>query len=269
MLHSLNPERILIAVEAIGIGQDALRRAARYARERVVFDRPIGQNQGIQHPLAERWMYLEAAWQMATRAVWLYDSGKPCGAKANSARLLGARAGHDAAWQAIMTHGGFGYAKEYHVERLFREVSITPLAPITEQLMLSFIAEGTRSAKELLRRIRENLEGSGDWSGGASSGDMRPARSLAKRTTSTSQSSVSDHRTCFNVSARATAAHRFVSHDATLLAWNNSRSVRNGRPGRGGANKSLLQRSSSMQPPSSRIIRFSVVGTIPSETFRR
>ncbi|TWC07258.1 acyl-CoA dehydrogenase-like protein [Bradyrhizobium macuxiense] len=86
-------------------------------------------------------MYLESAWLMAMRAAWLYDSNKPCGAEANSAKLLGARAGHDAAWQAIMTHGGFGYAKEYHVERLFREVSITRLAPITEQLILSFIAE--------------------------------------------------------------------------------------------------------------------------------
>ena len=95
-----------------------------YARERVVFDRPIGQNQGIQHPLAERWMYLEAAWLMAMRAAWLYDTGKPCGAEANGAKFLGARAGHDAAWQAVVTHGGLGYAKEYHVERLFREVAI-------------------------------------------------------------------------------------------------------------------------------------------------
>ncbi len=141
ILHSLNPERILIGAEAIGIGQDALRRAVRYAREREVFDRPIGQNQGIQHPLAEKWMYLEAAWQMALRAAWLYDNGQPCGAEANATKFLGARAGHDAAWQAIMTHGGFGYAKEYHVERLFREVAITRLAPITEQLILSFIAE--------------------------------------------------------------------------------------------------------------------------------
>lgn len=125
ILHSLNPERILIAAEAIGIGQDALRRTTRYARERVVFDRPIGQNQAIQHPLAEKWMYLESVWLMAMRAAWLYDAGKPCGAEANSAKLLGARAGHDAAWQAIMTHGGFGHANEYHVERLFPEVSIT------------------------------------------------------------------------------------------------------------------------------------------------
>ena len=141
ILHSLNPERILIASEAIGIGQDALGRAARYARERVVFDRAIGQNQGIQHPLAERWTYLESAWLMAMRAAALYDSGQPCGAEANAAKSLGARAGHDAAWQAIATQGGFGYAREYHVERLYREVAITRLAPITEQLILSFIAE--------------------------------------------------------------------------------------------------------------------------------
>jgi acyl-CoA dehydrogenase len=141
ILHSLNPERVLIAAEAIGIGQDALRRAAAYARERVVFDRPIGQNQGIQHPLAERWMYLESAWLMALRGAELYDLGRPCGAEANSAKFLGARAGQDACWQAIATHGGFGYAKEYHVERLYREVAITRIAPITEQLILSFIAE--------------------------------------------------------------------------------------------------------------------------------
>jgi acyl-CoA dehydrogenase len=141
ILHSLNPERVLIAAEAVGIGHDALSRATRYARERIVFDRPIGQNQGIQHPLAERWMYLEAAWLMAMKAAELYDRGLPCGAEANSAKFLAARAGHDAAWQAIATHGGFGYAKEYHVERLYREVAITRLAPITEQLILSFIAE--------------------------------------------------------------------------------------------------------------------------------
>lgn len=141
LLHSLNPERILIASEAVGIGQDALRRATQYAKERVVFDRPIGQNQGIQHPLAERWMYLEAAWLMTMQAADLYDRGLPCGAQANTAKFLGARAGHDAAWQAIATHGGFGYAKEYDVERLFREVSITRLAPITEQLILCFIGE--------------------------------------------------------------------------------------------------------------------------------
>ena len=141
ILDSLNPERVLIAMEAIGIGQDALGRAVRYAREREVFGRPIGQNQGIQHPLAEKWMYLEAAHLMATKAAALYDAGLPCGAEANSAKFLGARAGYEACLQAVLTHGGFGYAKEYHVERLLREVTITRIAPITEQLILSFVAE--------------------------------------------------------------------------------------------------------------------------------
>jgi acyl-CoA dehydrogenase len=141
ILHSLNPERMLIGAEAVGIGRDALRRATQYARERVVFDRPIGMNQGIQHPLAERWMYLESAWLMVEKAARLYDSGLPCGAEANSAKFLAARACHDAAWQAVATHGGFGYAKEYHVERLYRESALTRLAPITEQLILCFIAE--------------------------------------------------------------------------------------------------------------------------------
>lgn len=141
VLHSLNPERVLIAAEALGIGHDALERATKYARERVVFGRPIGQNQGIQHPLAERWMALEAAWAMTMKAAWLYDQHRPCGAEANTAKFLGARAGWEAAQQAIFTHGGFGYAKEYHVERLFREVAVTRIAPITEQLILSFIAE--------------------------------------------------------------------------------------------------------------------------------
>lgn len=141
ILHSLNPERVLIAAEAIGIGQDALRRGAAYAQEREVFGRPIGQNQGIQHPLAESWMELAAAWLMVLRAAALYDAGKPCGAEANAAKFLGARAGHDACWRSITTHGGFGYAKEYHVERLYREVAITRIAPITEQLILSYIGE--------------------------------------------------------------------------------------------------------------------------------
>jgi acyl-CoA dehydrogenase len=141
VLDSLNPERVLVAAEAIGIGQDALRRAVEYARTRVVFGRPIGQNQGIQHPLAERWMYLESAYEMVMKAARLYDNGEPCGGEANAAKFLGARAGYDACLQAVMTHGGFGYAKEYHVERLLREVTISRLAPITEQLILCFIAE--------------------------------------------------------------------------------------------------------------------------------
>ncbi len=141
ILHSLNPERLLIASEAIAIGQDAHRRATQYAKDRVVFGRPIGMNQGIQHPLAERWMDLEAAWAMTMKGAWLYDQHQPCGAEANTAKFLGARAGYAAAQQAVFTLGGFGYAKEYHVERLLREVTITRIAPITEQLILCFIAE--------------------------------------------------------------------------------------------------------------------------------
>jgi acyl-CoA dehydrogenase len=141
LLDSLNPERILVAVEAIGIGQDALQRGARYARERNVFGRPIGQNQGIQHPLAECWLNLEAAQLMAMKAAELYDAGEPCGAEANGAKFLGARAGYQACLQAVLTHGGMGYAKEFHVERLLREVLVTRIAPVSEQMILSFIAE--------------------------------------------------------------------------------------------------------------------------------
>jgi acyl-CoA dehydrogenase len=141
LLHSLNPERILVASEAIGIGQDALARAARYARERVVFGRTIGQNQAIQHPLAQNWMELEAAFGMVMRAAWMYDNEQPCGPEANAAKFLGARAAYSACENAVFTHGGLGYAKEYHVERLFREVIVTRIAPISEQLILSFIGE--------------------------------------------------------------------------------------------------------------------------------
>jgi len=141
LLNSLNPERILIAAEAVGLGRDALDRAARYARERVVFGRPIGQNQGIQHPLAECWTQLEAAWWMTMRAAHLYDTGQSCGAEANGAKFLAGKAAFDTATRAVLTHGGMGYAREYQVERLFRESVVTRIAPITEQLALSFIAE--------------------------------------------------------------------------------------------------------------------------------
>ncbi len=141
LLHSLNPERILVGIEAVGIGQDALERAANYAREREVFGRLIGQNQAIQHPLAENWASLEAAYTLCLKAAWLYDQGQECGAEANASKLLGARAGYDACLQAVLTHGGMGYAKEFHVERLLREVLIARLAPISEQLILSFIGE--------------------------------------------------------------------------------------------------------------------------------
>ncbi len=141
LLDSLNPERMLVGIEAIGLGRDALQRAARYAKERIVFGRPIGMNQGIQHPLAESWTYLESAYWMVMRACWLYDKGKPCGAEANAAKFLAARAAFDACTRAVMTHGGMGYAQEYQVERLFRESILPRIAPVTEQLILSFIAE--------------------------------------------------------------------------------------------------------------------------------
>jgi acyl-CoA dehydrogenase len=141
LLDSLNPERILVAAEAIGIGEDALRRATQYARDRVVFGRPIGKNQAIQHPLAECWLALQSALLMTARAAELYDAGQPCAAEANGAKFLGARAGYQAALQAVMTHGGMGYAKEYHVERLLREVLLNRLAPVSEQMILCFIAE--------------------------------------------------------------------------------------------------------------------------------
>ncbi len=141
LLHSLNPERILVASEAIGIGQQAIDRAAQYARDRVVFNRPIGQNQGIQHPLAECWMELEAAHLMAMEAAKLYDAGQECGAQANAAKYLGAEAGFKACTQAIMTHGGMGYAKEFHVERLLREVMIARIAPVSPQMILNYVSE--------------------------------------------------------------------------------------------------------------------------------
>jgi acyl-CoA dehydrogenase len=140
-LHGLNPERIIIAAGALGMARDALRRAAKYAGERIVFDRPIGQNQGIQHPLAEKWCQIEAAWLMTMKAAALYDGGQPCGSFANAAKFLAGRAAFDTATQAVLTHGGMGYAKEFHVERLFRESLLHRIAPITEQLILSFIGE--------------------------------------------------------------------------------------------------------------------------------
>ncbi|WP_332813479.1 acyl-CoA dehydrogenase family protein [Ramlibacter sp.] len=141
ILHGMNPERILIAAEAVGLGRAALRKAVQYAKERVVFDRPIGTNQAIQHPLAERWMQLEAADLMVQRAAELYDAGKECGAQANSAKFLAAEAGYQACLTAVMTHGGFGYAKEYHVERYLRESLIPRIAPISPQMIQCFIAE--------------------------------------------------------------------------------------------------------------------------------
>ncbi|AOY96489.1 acyl-CoA dehydrogenase [Cupriavidus sp. USMAA2-4] len=141
ILHGLNPERILIAAEAVGLGRAALQAATRYARERVVFGRPIGQNQGIQHPLAQAWMALEAADMMVWKAAWLYDQGQPCGAEANAAKYLAAEAAHQACQTAVLTLGGMGYAREYHVERYLRESYIPRIAPVSAQLILCHIAE--------------------------------------------------------------------------------------------------------------------------------
>jgi len=141
ILHGLNPERILVAAEAIGIGRSALAKATQYAKERVVFDRPIGMNQGIQHPLAQCWAELEAAHLMTFRAASLYDAQKPCGSQANAAKLLAAEAAVKTCEVAMLTHGGFGYAKEYHVERYLREAMILRIAPVSPQLILCNIAE--------------------------------------------------------------------------------------------------------------------------------
>jgi acyl-CoA dehydrogenase len=141
ILHGMNPERVLIAAEAVGLGRAALARAARYARDRIVFDRPIGKNQAIAHPLAESWMALEAANLMTFKAAALYDAGEDCGAEANAAKYLAGEAAFTACQTAIMTHGGMGYAKEYHVERYLREALIARIAPVSPQMVLNFIAE--------------------------------------------------------------------------------------------------------------------------------
>jgi acyl-CoA dehydrogenase len=141
ILHGMNPERILVAAEAVGLGMVALKRATEYAKTRIVFNRQIGKNQAIQHPLAKNWMELEAAWLMTMSASWQYDNNMSCGAAANSAKYLAAEAGFHACEQAVMTHGGFGYAREFHVERYLRESLIPRIAPISPQLILSFVAE--------------------------------------------------------------------------------------------------------------------------------
>ena len=143
IIHGFNPERVLIAAEAVGLGRAALKRAVGYAKERVVFGRPIGKNQAIQHPLAKCWMELEAANLMVFRAAALYDGGMPCGAEANAAKYLSAEACFSACETAMLTHGGMGYAKEYHVERYLREAMIARLAPVSAQMILNFIAEKT------------------------------------------------------------------------------------------------------------------------------
>jgi acyl-CoA dehydrogenase len=141
LLAGLNPERVLFGVEAVGIGRAALAKAATYAKERIVFGRPIGQNQGVQHPLAKSWAELEAANLLAFKAAALYDAGKDCGAEANAAKYLGAEAGFRAAEAAVLAHGGMGYAKEYDVERYMREAMIARIAPVSREMILNFIAE--------------------------------------------------------------------------------------------------------------------------------
>lgn len=140
LLDGLNPERILIAAEALGTGRAALRRAVAYAGERVVFDRPIGQNQGIAFPLARAHMQLRAAELAVREAAWRYDRGLPCGEAANTAKFLAAEAGYAAADQAVQTLGGMGYASEYHVERYWREARLMRLAPVSQELVQAYVA---------------------------------------------------------------------------------------------------------------------------------
>lgn len=141
LLHSINPERILVAAEAYGIAKNALDRATKYAKERIVFDRTIGENQSIQHPLAENWIELEAAELLIAKAAYQYDNGENSGGMANAAKYFAAEAGFKAATQAVITLGGMGYAKEYHVERLLRESLIPKLAPVSAQMILNYISE--------------------------------------------------------------------------------------------------------------------------------
>lgn len=141
LLDGLNPERVLNAQEAIGIGRAALRRAVAYANERIVFDRPIGMNQAIQFPLAEAMARLDAAELMCWKAATLYDRGLPCAREANCAKYLAADAGFFAADRAVQTHGGFGYAREYHVERYFREVRVLQLGPVSQELALAYLGQ--------------------------------------------------------------------------------------------------------------------------------
>jgi len=141
ILDGINPERIMIGAEAIGLGRAALRKAVDYAKEREVFGRPIGQNQAIQHPLADAWAHLEAADTMVWKAAALYDAGEPCGAEANAAKYLAAEACYTACERTVMTHGGMGYAKEYHVERYLRESFISRIAPVSREMVLNYIGQ--------------------------------------------------------------------------------------------------------------------------------
>jgi acyl-CoA dehydrogenase len=139
ILDGLNPERMLVAAEALGLGRAALRRAVRYGNEREVFGRPIGMNQGLQFPLADSLARLDAAELTLRKATWLYDQGKPCGREANTAKYLCADAGFQAADRALQTHGGMGYAEEYHVARYFREARLLRIAPLSQEMVLNYL----------------------------------------------------------------------------------------------------------------------------------
>jgi acyl-CoA dehydrogenase len=139
ILDGLNPERMLVAAEALGLGRAALRAAVRYGNEREVFGRPIGKNQGIQFPLADSLARLDAAELVLRQATWLYDEGRPCGREANTAKYLCADAGFEAADRALQTHGGMGYSEEYHVARYFREARLLKIAPISQEMILNFL----------------------------------------------------------------------------------------------------------------------------------
>ncbi|MGH7947700.1 MAG: acyl-CoA dehydrogenase family protein [Candidatus Binataceae bacterium] len=141
LLDGLNPERILVAAEAVGIGRAALNKAVRYAKERIVFGRPIGQNQAIAHPLADSYSKLEAAEMMIFKAAWLFDNRKPCGAEANIAKLRAADAAFEACDRAVQTLGGYGYVREYDVERYFRECRLLKIAPVSQEMVLNSISE--------------------------------------------------------------------------------------------------------------------------------
>lgn len=143
ILHGINPERILVAAEAVGLGRAALHRAVAYARDREVFGRPIGMNQGIQHPLARAWIDLQAAEALTYQAAARYDAGEDCGADANAAKYFASEAGFNACETAVLTHGGMGYAKEYHVERYLREMMITRIAPVSREMIFNYIGERT------------------------------------------------------------------------------------------------------------------------------
>lgn len=141
ILDGLNPERMLVAAEALGLGRAALRRAVAYGNEREVFGRPIGMNQGIQFPLADSLARLDAAELMLRKATWLYDNGLPCAKEANMAKYLCADAGFQAADRALQAHGGMGYSEEYHVARYFREARLTKIAPISQEMILNYLGE--------------------------------------------------------------------------------------------------------------------------------